>query len=110
MSINYNNNSAEVIARIRQAIAEAGQEAGITLTADVQANAPVDTGKLQKSYTFKKDIGSNVVKITVGTKVVYAPYVEFKPQSRGGRPHLASTLRNDKAKVIEIFKKHLRRV
>lgn len=110
MSINYKNNSNQVIASIIQAVANAGQEIGITLTADVQSNTPVNTGKLEKSYTFNKDVKPLGVRVTVGTSIIYAPFVEFKPSNSGGRPHLVSTLRADKPKVIEIFKKHLRRV
>lgn len=61
---------------------EAMRKATLTVERAAKQNAPVDTGRLRASITPEVVQGANSVQGTVGSNVVYAPYVEL-----GTRPH-----------------------
>ena len=100
--------SKEFIAQYQKALEKALEECGKVGTAEMQSNAPVDTGQLKRSYSSGwKIIG---LRCYVGTNVDYAEHVEFKPVNKGGRPHIRMSLEIHKGDFVEIIQKHLKQV
>lgn len=103
-------NFDKVRKQINESILTACNEIGITGTAQVQANAPVKTGNLRRSYGFKVNSGDKTYVVTFGTNVDYAVYVEMKPESRGGRPHFRRAIDGELEEFNKILAKHLGKV
>lgn len=83
------------------------EEMGKTGTGQIQAIAPVLTGNLRRSYGYKIENQGKVYVIMFGTNVDYAIYVEMKPESRGGRPHLRKAIESEINEFQSILVKHL---
>jgi len=62
--------------------ADTMQKATLAVTASAKANAPVDTGLLKASITPSVSSSGNEIIGVVGSRVVYAPFMEL-----GTRPH-----------------------
>lgn len=97
------DNTDEILNKLENAVRNALNEIGIVGTAEVKSNAPVDTGKLKRSYTYKTDDN----KVEIGTALDYAEYVEFKPSNKGGRPHFRSSLESQKNEFQKILEQNL---
>lgn len=97
------DNTDAIIEKLKKAVEEALKEIGITGVAAIQSNAPVDTGKLRKSYTYE----TTNFTVTIGTNLDYSIYVEYKPTNRGGRPHFRKTIESEKANFMAILNKKL---
>ena len=84
MSMNFIDNSDEVIAALHEAAERALEKCGLVAEGYAKKRAPVDTGNLRNSISHKVQKGT----MYVGTNVEYAPYVEFGTGKYypGGRP------------------------
>ena len=84
MSMNFIDNSDEVIAALHEAAERALEKCGLTAEGYAKKLTPVDTGNLRNriSHKVQKDT------MYVGTNVEYAPYVEYGTGKNypGGRP------------------------
>ena len=101
------NNFKKAKDKYKQAMESAAREVGITGTAAIQALAPVDTGNLRRSYGYRFEVQGKTYVVYFGTNVDYAVYVEMKPESRGGRPHLRRAIQSEVNEFKEIVAKHL---
>lgn len=108
LSTKTKNKIPQISDDLKARIDKAMEEIGITALADVKSNTPVDTGKLKKMYTYVTKNNGLRKQVIVGNILPYAPYVEFKEQNKGGRPHLRVTLRDNTPKYRNILEKHLR--
>lgn len=102
--------------QINGAIMAACEEIGKAGTGQIQAIAPIDTGNLRRSYGYKIEAQNKTYVIMFGTNIVnekgecYAIFVEMKPESRGGRPHLRKAIESEINEFIGIISKHLGRI
>lgn len=94
--------------QIIEAIENASREIGITGTAELQSNAPVDKGLLKKSLTFKKAKEGTKYTITFGSSIAYAPHTEFRNKTSKG--WMRQTMNGLSSEAIAIITKHLRKV
>lgn len=84
-------------------------EIGTVGKADLMSNCKVRTGALRRGHFFRTDKEGNNYKVIFINNVQYAPYVEFKQFSKGGRPWFRMTLRNDAELFNSIVKKYIKR-
>ena len=97
------DNSKEKLTSIEQALLEALNEIGITEVASIQSNTPVKTGNLRRSIDYLKPTkDKHILKISMGSNVVYAAKVEFENKS-----YLRATLKNDSKEIEGIIIKRL---
>jgi HK97 gp10 family phage protein len=84
MSINFIDNSEEVLSALHEAAERALEKCGLTAEGYAKKATPVDTGNLRNSISRKVQKDT----MFVGTNVEYAPYVEFGTGKYypGGRP------------------------
>lgn len=80
-----------------EALHKTGQDV-IQLTKQL---TPVDTGNLQRSYRVEEVSES---KVTVGTDVEYAPFVEFGTSRQSAQPHFIPAF----AQSAETFEQRLK--
>lgn len=89
------------------AITAACEEMGRAGTGQIQAIAPVLTGNLRRSYGYKIENQGKTYVIMFGTNIDYAIYIEMKPESRGGRPHLRKAIESEIDEFQRILSMHL---
>ena len=97
------DNSKEKLTSIEQALVEALNEVGITEVASIQSNTPVRTGNLRRSINYLKPTkDKHILKVSMGSNVVYAAKVEFENKS-----YLRATLKADTKEIEGIIIKRL---
>lgn len=97
------DNSKEKLDSIEQALLEALNEIGITEVASIQSNTPVKTGNLRRSINYLKPTkDKHILKVSIGSNVVYAAKVEFENKS-----YLRATLKADTKEIEGIIIKRL---
>ena len=97
------DNSKEKLTSIEQALLEALNEVGITEVASIQSNTPVKTGNLRRSIDYLKPTkDKHILKVSMGSNVVYAAKVEFENKS-----YLRATLKSDTKEIEGIIIKRL---
>ena len=97
------DNSKEKLTSIEQALLEALNEIGITEVASIQSNTPVKTGNLRRSINYLKPTKDNhILKVSMGSNVIYAAKVEFENKS-----YLRATLKADTKEIEGIIIKRL---
>lgn len=97
------DNSKEKFSSIEQALLEALNEIGITEVASIQSNTPVKTGNLRRSINYLRPVADNhIVRLSIGSNVVYATKVEFENKS-----YLRATLKADTKEIEGIIIKRL---
>lgn len=84
---------------------------GLNKTGEIVAEtasalAPVDTGRLSKSYTHSIPVvtGKLRASVKVGSNVHYAPHQEFGTVHQSGKAHLRPALRDETEAVVDILK------
>lgn len=83
----FHDYSKEVLSAFRDAVERALTKIGSNVRDIASDNAPVDTGALAQSISYKVDTGENAVYI--GTNIEYGAYVELGTgiyAESGGRP------------------------
>lgn len=97
------DNSKEKLSNIEKTLLNALNEIGITEVASIQANTPVKTGNLRRSINYLEPVSDNhILKISLGSNVVYATKVEFENKS-----YLRATLKADAKEIEGIMIKRL---
>ena len=97
------DNSKEKLTSIEQALLEALNEIGITEVASIQSNTPVKTGNLRRSIDYLKPTkDKHILKVSMGSNVIYAAKVEFENKS-----YLRATLKTDTKEIEGIIIKRL---
>lgn len=99
------NNLKKVMDRYKDVIKEASEEISITELVNIQANTPVKTGDLKKSIGTSIEGDGSKTEIVWGSDLIYATKVEFENTS-----YLRDTLRENHDQVVEILKKHLKKI
>ena len=86
MGVEFTDNTASVLAAMRNQAEAALEKCGATAEGYAQDLAPVDTGNLRNRISHVVDGGDN--RVYVGTNVDYALYVEMGTgiYAAGGRP------------------------
>lgn len=103
-------NKKDILEQINSSLEKALNEIGVTETANVQANTPVDTGALKKSIGY--EVNKKSVSIGVDGSFVnpyskakvgdYATKVEYEDKS-----YIRDTLKVDSEDIQAIINKHL---
>lgn len=112
------NNTNKLLSNLDASVKACMLEIGTTGRADLMANCVVGKntpapGTLRKGHFFRLSDGFSwsggfrTKKVIFANYVEYAPYVEFKRQSKGGRPWFRMTLKADTEKFNNILKKHI---
>ena len=97
------DNSKEKLTSIEQALLEALNEIGITEVASIQSNTPVKTGNLRRSINYLKPTkDKHILKVSMGSNVIYAAKVEFENKS-----YLRATLKANTKEIEGIIIKRL---
>ena len=97
------DNSKEKLTSIEQALLEALNEIGITEVASIQSNTPVKTGNLRRSINYLKPTkDKHILKVSMGSNVIYAAKVEFENKS-----YLRASLKADTKEIEGIIIKRL---
>jgi len=98
----------DVIYSLEHAKRVALETLGLVCTRYAALNAPVDTGRLRNSITYKIVIDEEAV--YVGTNVEYAPYVELGTSKRKPHPYIKPAVEDHKAEykqiINDVFKKY----
>ncbi|HFD0308729.1 HK97 gp10 family phage protein [Clostridium perfringens] len=102
MTVKVENNFEYFKKKLLNNIQKAGQEAFVTELAEIQSNTPVETGNLKRSLTGNSKLNNSILKVSWGTKVIYARKVEFKDKS-----YIRSTLKRDIVRIGAIFNKYI---
>lgn len=95
------DNTDKLLKQLKASVEGCMNEVGSIGKADLMANCKVKTGTLRRGHFFKTESNGERHKVIFINNVLYAPYVEFKSFSRGGRPWFRQTLNGN----IETFKK-----
>lgn len=111
----YENNINEIINRLNSLADNIGNEIGITETANVQSNTPVDSGTLRRSINYNSSKEDSNIKIEIGVDgslvnskngqlvKYYAMKVEYENTS-----YLRDTIKGDENLIKEIIISNLR--
>ena len=99
------NNINDIKSKLQSAIESAVKEIEISGVADLQSNAPVDTGALKRSIVFNHENNGDKYTINFGSPLEYAPYTEFRNSSKGWMRDTLNGL-----DVNSILEKHLKEV
>ena len=100
MSIEFTDNSKEILSAFEKAMHNALAAIGMTAEGHAKKNCPVDTGRLRNSISNAVDDSEEAAYI--GTNVEYAPYVEIGTSRMAARPFLkpAATEHGEEYKKI----------
>lgn len=101
------DNTNKIIEEYNRALENAINEIAMVGLAQIQLDTPVLTGNLRRSYTYKIFIENKHFVVVFGTNIPYSIYLELKPQSNGGRPHLRPALQSEVEEFKQILIKHL---
>lgn len=82
----YVSYSDAVKRRMMDAISKLCDAAGETVSTRAKLNSPVDTGLLKNSIDY--DPAPTQKRVSIGTNVVYAPYVELGTSRQKAQPYL----------------------
>jgi len=96
------DNSKEFLRLFEKSMNDVLEKMAQSVKAEAEANAKVDTGNLRRSHDYKVKESEHIA--IVGNTAPYAEAVEFKPESKGGRPWFRLSFRNASAgfqKIIE---------
>jgi HK97 gp10 family phage protein len=87
------------------ALALIGQQA----VTEVQRRAPLDTGRLRRSYSWEVGSERGRSYVEVGSNIEYAPDQEFGTSSQTGKPHLRPGIEAVVPKVGKLVEEAARR-
>ena len=100
MSIEFTDNSKEILSAFEKAVHNALVSIGMTAEGHAKKKCPVDTGRLRNSISTAVDDSEEAAYI--GTNVEYAPDVELGTSRMAARPFLkpAATEHGEEYKKI----------
>lgn len=101
------DNTAEVLALMRAAIARGLEEMGLVAEGYAKAGCPVDTGNLRDSITH---VRASVITEAIGTDVEYGRYVELREDVKHKKGHahfLRDAASGHKAEYAQIMRSAL---
>jgi len=82
------DNTDEFEKRLAQGCLEAFEEIGVIAEGYAKSACPVDTGRLRNSISFEADDR----KVSVGTNVEYAPYIELGTSKHSPQPFIRPSI------------------
>ena len=105
MKVTYKSNTAKVGKEFKAAIDRALTTSALLVQGDAKLRSPVDTGNLRSSISHK--VTTNKATIFVPQSVSYGVFVEYGTSRQAPQPYMEPALRENKAKIISIFKREL---
>lgn len=106
MAVNFKSNKDNVFRAINNAEKLALAEMGFLVEAESKLRCTVDTGTLKRSITNVVD--DEAKSVTIGTNIIYAPYVELGTSMQKAKPFLNPSVEENKDKLKSIVEKHLK--
>jgi len=100
MTSNYESNLKEVETALDKAVVRTLEGIGLFVVGEAQARAPVDTGNLRGSIHHQTDERGR--KVTIGTPVEYAPYVELGTSKSAKQPYLRPAVENNLGRIKKL--------
>lgn len=80
------NSLPAIIASLNEKCGQTVQQVADSITADVKANAPVDTGALRDGY-YNTMTDATTAEVRSGDDIIYAAFVEFGTRKMAAQPH-----------------------
>ena len=102
----YKSNFDETKKRIAVVKIKALEAVGIFIAGETKTRAPVDTGRLKGSYTHGVDAKND--KVTIGSNVEYAIYVEKGTYKSKAQPHLTPAVEQNIRRIENLVKENLK--
>lgn len=90
---------AERVREIRRALTLKNYAAGILVSQEAKRLAPVDTGLLRASITYRADNEE----VIIGTDVHYGKYQELGTRHHGPQPFLVPGLKNSEGRLRALY-------
>lgn len=77
-----------IIRAERASFPEALELIGQQAVTEIQREAPLDTGRLRRSYTWETGSERGRAYVEISSNIVYAPFQEFGTATQTGTPHV----------------------
>lgn len=103
-NVQIDDHTRELLEAIDTGCLEAFEEIGQIAEGYAKADCPVDTGRLRNSITYEAEDR----KVSVGTNVEYAPYVELGMQGRNPQPFIRPSIEEHVNQYGDIIAQNLR--
>ncbi len=98
--MNIKDNSSAVFSAVEKRIAGVLTELAPIIVSSAKRRCPVDTGRLRRSIS--SVVGKN--KLTVGSRVLYAAYVEGGTPKMAAQPYLRTGLMENLRRIKAVFR------
>ena len=102
--IQIDDHSKEFLEALDRGCLDAFEEIGQIAEGYAKADCPVDTGRLRNSITYEAEDR----KVSVGTNVEYAPYVELGMQGRTPQPFIRPSIEEHINQYQDIIVQNIR--
>jgi HK97 gp10 family phage protein len=102
----FKSNFGEIRKKFTSGKEKALEAVGVFVKGETQSRCPVDTGNLRASYTHKTDARAG--KVTIGSPVEYAVYVEKGTKSSAKQPHLTPAFEENMKEIEKIVKEYIK--
>lgn len=104
MSVEFTDNSAEVLAAFERQKKRGAMAIGEMAVGYAKEETPVDTGRLRNSEDYKVEEDG----VYIGTNVEYAPFIEYGHGSYTGKHMLKNAAANHSAEYENIMETSLK--
>lgn len=94
------DNSAAVFSAAEKRVTEVLSKLAPTIVVSAKRRCPVDTGRLRRSIS--SIVGKN--KLTIGSRVHYAAYVEGGTPKMAAQPYLRTGLMENLSRIKQVFR------
>ena len=101
MSANFQSNLKQAKQFLKEKELTALHAIGAFVHGETVLRAPVDTGNLRGSYSYK--VEPEKKSVTIGTAVDYAPYVEKGTSKQQAQPHLTPAVEENLSIIPGVF-------
>jgi len=106
MSFIFKSYRNEVAKKIAEKKEKALESVGVFIEGETKIRCPVLTGNLKGSYAHKVDAKNN--KVSIGSPVEYAPYVEKGTSRSAKQPHLTPAAEDNLKRIENLVKECLK--
>jgi HK97 gp10 family phage protein len=102
----FKSNFGELKKKFTDGRDKALEAVGVFVEGETKSRCPVDTGNLRASYTHKTDARAG--KVTIGSPVEYAVYVEKGTKSSAKQPHLVPAFEENIKEIKQIVEENFK--
>jgi HK97 gp10 family phage protein len=102
----FKSNFGELKKKFTDGRDKALEAVGVFVEGETKSRCPVDTGNLRASYIHKIDARAG--KVTIGSPVEYAVYVEKGTRRSAKQPHLTPAAEENLKEIEKIVKEYIK--